>query len=90
MEIERLQEGKALLGWQGEGIWKAGQTSWHPEDLALYPDTFVKHINPEQDDFGIKAGLELWLNLESQGLMDTGIKDPPRELFQKELDKYRS
>lgn len=46
---------------------------WEPEDMALRPQTFLKGINPEKQKFGHKAGLELWLELHDQGLMDTGL-----------------
>lgn len=88
-EIERLAEGKTLLGWQGEGIWELGSRSWYAEDMALRPDTFLKDIDPEQDDFGIKSGLRLWLDLEQKGLLDTGGPETnARMLFQQELAKY--
>lgn len=87
-EIELLAEGKPLLGWQGEGIWELGHKTWDPEDMALRPDVFLKDIDPEEDNFGIKSGLELWLDLAQQGLMDTGSEGNARQLFQQELAKY--
>jgi hypothetical protein len=89
-EIELLAEGETLLGWQGEGIWKLGHKAWDPEDMALQPEAFLNGIDPERDNFGIKSGLGLWLDLEQQGLMDTGIKANARQLFQQELAKYLS
>jgi hypothetical protein len=88
-EIERLAEGKTLLGWQGEGIWKLGNKSWNAEDMALKPEIFLNGVEPERDNFGIKAGLGLWLDLEQQGLMDTGSPEVnARKLFQQERAKY--
>lgn len=88
-EIARLAEGKTLLGWQGEGIWELGQKTWDPEDMALKPRAFLEGVDPEQDNFGIKSGLRLWLDLEEQGLMGTGcLVTNVRQLYQQELEKY--
>lgn len=87
-EIKRLAEGKTLLGWQGDGISNLGHKHWDPDDMALRPDAFLKGIDPEQDNFGIKSGLARWLELEKNGYMDTGFKADARLLFQQELAKY--
>lgn len=87
-EIRRLESGNTLLGWSGEGIWELGHVTWHPEDMALKPDTFLKYVNPEKNKFGIRSGLELWLALAEEGLMDAGLGTQPRRLFEDELRKY--
>lgn len=88
-EIEKFAEGRTLLGWQGEGVWKQGNKRWYAEDMALKPETFLEGIDPERDNYGIKAGLRRWLDLEQQGLMSTGGLDVnARQLFQQELAKY--
>lgn len=69
-EIEQLAHGETLLGWQGEGIWFLGHCKWYPEDMALRPDVYLDGIDPERDNFGIRAGLSHWLVLEEQGFMD--------------------
>ena len=92
IEIVKLSEGETLLGWQGEGIWKFGSVTWHPEDMALLPKAFLEGIDPEEDKFGIKSALKLWLDLEKKGLMDIGqssvICETPRLAFQQELKRY--
>lgn len=89
-EITRLVLGNALLGWQGKGIWGIGGGRWYPEDMALRPDAFLSGIDPEQDDFGIQSALRLWLDLDRQGLMGTGISAvnaiDTRQLFEQVLD----
>ena len=91
-EIDKLAYGETLLGWQGEGAWFMGSRKWYPEDMALDPVTFLNGIDPEQDNFGIKEGLKLWLDLEEQGYMDvqlTSVLYPnPKQAFQQELAKY--
>jgi len=89
-EIVRFAYGKTLLGWNGEGIWALGHRTWYAEDMALRPDEFLSDIDPEKDNFGIKSGLKLWLKLEEQGLMDTGIEGKARRLFEEELTKLQS
>lgn len=86
-QIGPLAQGETLLGWKGEGIWDFGHKTWDPEDMALRPDVFLEGIDPEQDNFGIKSGLELWLELEERGFMDIGIRQNTRPLFQQELAK---
>ena len=88
-EVNRLAEGKTMLGWQGEGIWELGHKGWDPEDMALQPEAFLESVDPEHDNFGIKSGLGLWLDLEQRGLMATGFPVPnARQLFQQELEKF--
>jgi len=87
-EIDQLASGNVLLGWQGEGLWQLGHKSWYTEDMAIEPDMFLKGIDPELDNYGIKAGLKLWLELEQEGFMDTGIVESARQQFQQELEKY--
>ena len=88
--IEQLAHGKTLLGWQEDGISGLGHRTWEPEDMALKPDAFLEGIDPERDNFGIAAGLQLWLDLAEKGFMNTGIRKPPKEMFQQELAKYTS
>lgn len=91
-EIDQLAYGETLLGWQGEGIWFKGNRKWYPEDMALNPEAFLDGIEPERNNFGITSGLKLWLDLEKQGLMDTGMGTDfsvkAKQLFQQELEKY--
>lgn len=86
--IKALSEGETLLGWKGEGIQCGGIKRWDPEDMALRPDVFLNGVDPEIDNYGLIAGLSLWLQLEEQGLMDTGSGTNARFLFQQELAKY--
>ena len=95
-EIERLEEGKELLGWWGEGIWKlrGKRERWYPEDMALKPEDFLRGVDPERDNYGIISGLGLWLKLEQQGFMNTGLPmyeaGDIRRLFEQELSKYQT
>lgn len=90
-EIERLANGETLLGWQGEGIWSLGHSAWYPEDMALRPSAYLEGVDPERNNFGTKSGLSLWLDLEKQGLMDTGLGADfgvnAKRLFEQELAK---
>ncbi|MFC1750925.1 hypothetical protein ACFL2V_19205 [Pseudomonadota bacterium] len=86
--IKQLAFGETLLGWKGEGIWELGHKTWDPEDMALRPEAFLNEVDAEKDDFGIKSGLRLWLDLDECGLMDTGLPVPARALFEKELRRF--
>ena len=85
--IDELSYGEALLGWKGEGIWSLGHKDFDPEYLALRPDVFLKDLDPERSNFGLKAGLEFWLQLNEQGLMDLDFGDHRKD-FEAELAKY--
>jgi len=88
-EIDKLADGHSLLGFQGEGIWAFHGRHWYAEDLALDPGVFLDGVDPEQDNYGIRAGLDLWLELDDAGLMDTGIAVKNyRQLFERERTKY--
>lgn len=88
--IDALAGGEILLGWRGEGIYSLGMKRWDPEDMTLSPDAFLKGVDPEKGEFGLKAGLRLWLDLEQQRFMDTGFNEDARLLFQRELAKYQN
>ncbi len=78
-----------LLGWKGEGVFGFGRGGWHPEDLALDPATFLKGVDPETDRFGLRAALDLWLDLDDQGLMRTDLPvKGVRQRFLSERAKY--
>ena len=72
-------------------VWRFGGKKWYPEDMALKPDVFLRGIDPERNNFGMAAGLELWLHLAQEGYMDTGLGmydgAVVRRLFEQELAK---
>jgi hypothetical protein len=61
---------------------------WYAEDLALLPDQYLKGVYPEQNGFGVSSALRLWLQLEGEGWMDTGLQKEVRPAFEAELAKY--
>lgn len=83
-QIDQLASGNMLLGWQGEGFWKLGFNRWDPEDMTLAPEKYLDGLDPEEDNFGIKSALNLWLTLERQGYMDSGLGSESRTLFSEE------
>lgn len=86
--IKMLAEGEVLLGDKKAGIESLLGKKWYPEDMALYPELFLKAVDSERNNFGIKSGLKLWLKLEEQGLMDIGMQKNARILFEQEFAKY--
>lgn len=91
-ELDRMATGDDLLIPRDEGVWAFGGKKWHPEDMALRPDVFLRGIDPERNNFGITAGLDLWLTLDQQGYMDTGLGmydgAAVRRLFEQELANH--
>lgn len=62
---------------------------WHAEDMASQPEVFLNGLDPEINNFGLRAGLEEWLKLESQNLMYCGIEDiEARDRFVEQLKEY--
>lgn len=86
--IDKLASGETLLGWNGEGIWDLSHKTWDPEGMCDRPEIFLEGIDPEENQFGIKSALELWLYLDKEGLMDSGYGNAPRQSFEAELAKY--
>lgn len=84
-EIKLLEEGKTLLGWKGEGHWELGSKTWYAEDLALVPEVFLEGIDPERNNFGINSALQLWLELETKGFMNTGLGKEAKGAFESRL-----
>lgn len=62
-----LAYGETLLGWNGEGSWSPGHKTWYPGDMCLSPEAFLKGVDTEENNFGIKSALKLWLDLENKG-----------------------
>lgn len=88
-EIQRMFQGMSLPFWTSDGLWKLGGKKWYPEDMALVPETYLEGIDPEHDKFGVKSALDLWLQLDAQGLMDTGLDKDVRPLFVAALEKLK-
>lgn len=91
---ERLKEltgGLALPTWYAHGIWSFGIKRWDPEDMALRPEAFLDGLDPERDNFGLQAGLRLWLSLCDDSFMSTGLGtqnvDETRQSFSHALDQ---
>ena len=58
--------------------------------MALDPAVFLDELDFEKDNYGVRAGLKLWLDLQQEGLMDLGHHSSEARLkFQAELEKYQ-
>jgi hypothetical protein len=62
--------------------------SWCAEDLALCTDVFLKGVDPEIGGFGVASALRLWLKLDDEGWMDTGLQKNVRPAFEAELASF--
>lgn len=89
--LQKLTGGLALPTWSADGIWSFGIKRWDPEDMALRPEAFLDGLDPELDNFGLQAGLRLWLSLCDDGFMNTGLGThnlgEPRKSFKHALDQ---
>lgn len=88
-QIDDFARGEYLLGWSGNGAWSLKGKKWYPEDMTIKPDSYLAGIDPERDNYGQKAALSLWLELEEQGYMDSGLGKNVRSSFTKKLNELR-
>jgi len=88
-KIDEIAGGEYLLGWAGDGPWSLKGRRWYPEDMTINPDSYLKGIDPEINNYGRKAALALWLELEQEGYMDSGLKNNVRDLFANKLSDFR-
>jgi hypothetical protein len=68
-DIRKYREGLSLLDYRGESALPMLGRPWYPEDMAVSPACFLKGLLGEER----AHGLELWLELDSLGLMQTGL-----------------
>lgn len=91
-EIKRTAGGEHLLGANGDWAAPRKNERLYPEDMALKPEAFLAGIDPEQSNYGTASALELWLKLEEDGHMATGLSmydgASVRKLFEEERDKW--
>lgn len=84
----KLSQGEIFLACQKEGVNSLFGKKWYPEDMALIPEVFLKDVDSERQNFGIVSGLDLWISLDEQGLMDSGLEKNAKLLFIEERAKY--
>ncbi|CAJ0695113.1 hypothetical protein LMG19089_01456 [Ralstonia edaphis] len=89
-EIKRTSSGEHLLGTNGNWAAPRKNERLYPEDMALKPEAFLAGIDAEQNSFGTASALTLWLELEEDGHMATGLpmyrRESVRDLFEEKLD----
>lgn len=87
--IDSIAWGRNILNFGQDGLYFINGESWHAEEMASMPEVFLKGIDPEYQNYGIKSGLGYWLRLHNEGLMDYGIPDCEAKLrFINELKKF--
>jgi len=85
-EINRLKEGAQFIFSDDNQHNGFSTKTWYPEDMALLPDVYLNKIDPEKDNFGVRAALSLWLELYDKGLMHTDYPgENPRSRFEDAL-----
>jgi hypothetical protein len=83
--IDDLSGGEMFLGRQDSGIYGLKGEVWHPDDMVDSPEQYLKGVEPEEDNFGLKSALEMWLSLNKEGYMDSGFGGDHRQSFEKKL-----
>ncbi|ENM5732265.1 hypothetical protein AB7D55_004101 [Vibrio mimicus] len=78
--VDRYSHGYHLLDFGRDGVHHLNGVRWYAEDLALVPETYLKNIDPEREQYGLHAALSLWFQLYNQGYLDTGFTDKSVEL----------
>ncbi|MFO4748444.1 hypothetical protein V5H34_17795 [Vibrio cholerae] len=73
--INSIAWGLNILNFGQDGLYCINGESWHVEDMASSPEVFLKGIDPGYENYGIKSGLDNWLKLYNEGLMDYGVPD---------------
>ncbi len=69
-EIEALDTGEIL----SVESYAFKRMSWYPEDMALLPETYLAGLSCGSESPEAKLAVEMWLNLEAEGLMETGLE----------------
>lgn len=89
-EIAKFAHGEAFLELDEFGSLVLGSGKWYPEDMLLEPEAYLDGIDPERDNYGIRAGLAHWLSLDKKGYMkiDFPSADNARAEFEKALAKF--
>lgn len=58
-----------VLGHQGRETLMDSSRRWDVEDWLLDPEALLDGVDPERDSFGVRAALEMWLKLDTEGWM---------------------
>jgi hypothetical protein len=72
--LEALAQGTCLVGKNGEGLDSYFGKKWYPEDMSLKPDVFLKGVDLKDDNRALPLAIELWLRLDKEGFMDSGLE----------------
>ncbi|MCP1340553.1 hypothetical protein NJR55_13285 [Idiomarina sp. M1R2S28] len=86
--VDKYVHGNFLLDFGSNGIHELKGLHWYAEDLALVPETYLKNIDPEENNHGLNAALSLWFELFKQGYLETGLPEAnPESEFNEALKK---
>lgn len=71
--LRKYSVGERFLDYRSDSALPTRGRRWDPEDMATKPEAFFEGLDPESDNFGLKSGLELWLDLDQKGYMETRL-----------------
>lgn len=65
-------------------------SSWYAEDMVSNVESYLENVNPESNQFGYKASLDLWLDLHEKGYMNAGFGPVSSIPFKDRLNSYQN
>jgi hypothetical protein len=82
-DIRRYRDGISFLDCANESSLPMQGRTWYPEDMAIKPANFLEGLKGQFERY---HALEVWLTLESIGLMQTGLPyQSVRSTFEKAM-----
>jgi hypothetical protein len=84
--IREYATGETLLTYEFDSALPTEGDLWYPEDMAIKPEAFICGLT--EGEFGRLNALDLWLRLDTLGLMQTGLScGDISSSFRKSLEK---
>lgn len=88
--ISNLQNGKSFITEANSDIYTVMRRRFNAEEWLYSPDEYLSGVEPEINNFGIKSALSLWLELDTEGYMDTKFDKNKRKKFEAKAMEYAS
>jgi len=69
--IRKYSFGTSFLKYEFDSALPTAGRHWHPEDMAVKPESFLEGVS--EGDFGRRQAIDLWLQLDQLGFMKTDL-----------------
>lgn len=86
--IEDVRHGGVPLGPIFDHYFSSYSARWNADDWVYEPAEYLRGVDPETNKYGHRMALQLWLELDDSGLMDTGQNFGSRSKFEIALSEY--